>query len=593
MSGARLLPAARPARAARRVPRAPPGRLAGDARRAARRRLGATTRCSCATDGLLVGYLETEDFARAQAAMEATDVNARWQAEMAPFFELPSASARHRSSASTRSSTLPDAPAYARDRPRRVERARGGRAARRTGGSRSRRCTASRTAPCALPDGLRWNLLHLFTEALDGPARAPARCAASASTAWGVDYALLDGARPRARAAVPLPRRPHRRDGRARVRARARRASSTRRPASRRCRSTPSSSCSPTRARAALAAAERIALVPDLLALWLSGELANESTARRPPGCSTRAAATWARELVERLGLPARLFRDVVEPGTRARPAAGPPRRRRRAGLRRRRARHRLGVRRRAGARRARRDPLERHVVPARARAARAGARRRGARGEPDERARRRRHDAAAQERHGPVARAGVRARLGRRRSPSCTGSPPTRRTTSRCSTPTPTSSSRRATCRPGSPTRARAPGQREPRDRGETVRAILVSLACKYRFVLERLEAVAGRDITCIHAIGGGVRNELLCRLTADVTRPRGRRRRRRGDRARQPARPGPRGRRARLARRHARGRRRVDRADHARAVARPRPAEATYRRFLDVTGLATPTTA
>ncbi|MUL43636.1 L-rhamnose mutarotase [Streptomonospora sp. PA3] len=41
----------------------------------------------CRDDGLLVGYLETEDFAAAQAAMAATDVNARWQAEMAPFFE--------------------------------------------------------------------------------------------------------------------------------------------------------------------------------------------------------------------------------------------------------------------------------------------------------------------------------------------------------------------------------------------------------------------------------------------------------------------------------------------------------------------------
>ncbi|MGW7614264.1 L-rhamnose mutarotase [Streptomyces antimycoticus] len=38
-------------------------------------------------DGLLVGYLETEDFEAAQAAMAATEVNARWQAEMAPFFE--------------------------------------------------------------------------------------------------------------------------------------------------------------------------------------------------------------------------------------------------------------------------------------------------------------------------------------------------------------------------------------------------------------------------------------------------------------------------------------------------------------------------
>ncbi|MFF4896525.1 L-rhamnose mutarotase [Streptomyces sp. NPDC001068] len=40
-------------------------------------------------DGLLVGYLETEDFEAARAAMEATEVNARWQAEMGPFFESP------------------------------------------------------------------------------------------------------------------------------------------------------------------------------------------------------------------------------------------------------------------------------------------------------------------------------------------------------------------------------------------------------------------------------------------------------------------------------------------------------------------------
>jgi L-rhamnose mutarotase len=40
-------------------------------------------------DGLLVGYVETDDFAAAQDAMAATDVNARWQAEMAEFFELP------------------------------------------------------------------------------------------------------------------------------------------------------------------------------------------------------------------------------------------------------------------------------------------------------------------------------------------------------------------------------------------------------------------------------------------------------------------------------------------------------------------------
>ncbi len=38
-------------------------------------------------DGLLFGYLETEDFAKALAGMETRDVNLRWQRDMAPFFE--------------------------------------------------------------------------------------------------------------------------------------------------------------------------------------------------------------------------------------------------------------------------------------------------------------------------------------------------------------------------------------------------------------------------------------------------------------------------------------------------------------------------
>jgi L-rhamnose mutarotase len=38
-------------------------------------------------DGLLVGTLVTDDLAAAQADMEATEVNARWQAEMSELFE--------------------------------------------------------------------------------------------------------------------------------------------------------------------------------------------------------------------------------------------------------------------------------------------------------------------------------------------------------------------------------------------------------------------------------------------------------------------------------------------------------------------------
>ena len=38
-------------------------------------------------DGLLIGYFETPSLEAALAGMAATEVNARWQAEMAPFFE--------------------------------------------------------------------------------------------------------------------------------------------------------------------------------------------------------------------------------------------------------------------------------------------------------------------------------------------------------------------------------------------------------------------------------------------------------------------------------------------------------------------------
>src|SRR3984957_18099642 len=40
-------------------------------------------------DGLLVGYLETEDFERARAGMAGREVNERWQREMGDFFVQP------------------------------------------------------------------------------------------------------------------------------------------------------------------------------------------------------------------------------------------------------------------------------------------------------------------------------------------------------------------------------------------------------------------------------------------------------------------------------------------------------------------------
>ncbi|HEY3936478.1 MAG TPA: L-rhamnose mutarotase [Bryobacteraceae bacterium] len=48
-------------------------------------------------DGLLVGYLETENFALAREAMLKYEVNERWQREMAGFFVNLSGAAADRS----------------------------------------------------------------------------------------------------------------------------------------------------------------------------------------------------------------------------------------------------------------------------------------------------------------------------------------------------------------------------------------------------------------------------------------------------------------------------------------------------------------
>ena len=50
-------------------------------------------------------------------------------------------------------------------------------------------------------------------------------------------------------------------------------------------------------------------------------------------------------------------------------------------------------------------------------------------------------------------------------------------------------------------------------------MRAILESLAFKYRLVLSNLEQVVGKRIEQIRVIGGGSKNRLLNQMTADAT--------------------------------------------------------------------------
>lgn len=63
-----------------------------------------------------------------------------------------------------------------------------------------------------------------------------------------------------------------------------------------------------------------------------------------------------------------------------------------------------------------------------------------------------------------------------------------------------------------------RRTGQPSPAGPAATVRCILESLALAYRRTLRQAQSIAGHSVDVVHVIGGGSRNELLCQLTADA---------------------------------------------------------------------------
>ncbi|MFF1506860.1 rhamnulokinase family protein [Streptomyces sp. NPDC058326] len=64
-----------------------------------------------------------------------------------------------------------------------------------------------------------------------------------------------------------------------------------------------------------------------------------------------------------------------------------------------------------------------------------------------------------------------------------------------------------------------RRTGQLVPESPGAVVRCVLESLALAHRAALRQAAGLAGREIGRVHLVGGGARNALLCRLTADAT--------------------------------------------------------------------------
>jgi rhamnulokinase len=366
--------------------------------------------------------------------------------------------------------------------------------------------------PVRLPDGLRWNLSGLFAESLEG-LRCAGRIDGVGVDTWGVDYALLDGAG--RILGMPFHYRDDRSDGM--IERAFGRIPAEELYAITGIQTLPINTVFQLLAEegsAGLTCAERIALVPDLLAYWLSGELANERTNASTTGLLDARAGEWALALIERLGLPTRPFGPLVEPGAR------------------------LG------------ETLEHHelgAVPVYAVAS---------------------HDTASayvsapvRDEHAAILSSGTWSLLGLELpEPVLTDAAREANLTNErgvdgtirllknvmglwleqeCgrvwnadfaelhaeaeAAPADVplfDPDAEAFLKPGDmPARIIAACGRDDMSRGEVVRAILVSLACKYRLVLERLEAVTGREVRRLHVIGGGARNALLCRLTADVT--------------------------------------------------------------------------
>ncbi len=179
--------------------------------------------------------------------------------------------------------------------------------------------------PVRVRGTLHWDILRLYQETLDG-LRAAARDTAVDSIAvdsWAVDFGLLD----RSGGLVGNP--VHYRDAR---RAAALAGVYARIPPRELYERTgiqllPINTVFELAAMAdahdaSLAAAETLLLIPDLLHYWLCGSRTTEFTNATTTQCIDERTGYWASDLLERLEIPARLFPEIVQPGTTLGPIA-------------------------------------------------------------------------------------------------------------------------------------------------------------------------------------------------------------------------------------------------------------------------------
>ena len=178
--------------------------------------------------------------------------------------------------------------------------------------------------PVRVRDTLSWDILRVYRDVLDG-LRAAAREAGQVDSiavdSWGVDFGLID-------LKGRLVQNPvHYRDGR---RARAMDGVLAQIPARELYDRTgiqlmPINTVFELGAMAAesdpaLNAAETMLLIPDLVHYWLCGAATSEFSNATTTQCFDPHTGGWASDLLERIDVPARLLPDVVQPGTRLAP---------------------------------------------------------------------------------------------------------------------------------------------------------------------------------------------------------------------------------------------------------------------------------
>jgi rhamnulokinase len=175
--------------------------------------------------------------------------------------------------------------------------------------------------PVRTGETLNWDVLRLYGDVLDGlraAGREAGRADSVAVDAWGVDFGLVD------RDGRLLQNPVHYRDAR---RARAMAAVLEEIPARELYERTgiqlmPINTVFELGAMAAdgdavLRAADTLLLVPDLFHHWLCGARSSELTNATTTQCFDPRTRTWATDLLERLGVPPEILPEVVPPGTR------------------------------------------------------------------------------------------------------------------------------------------------------------------------------------------------------------------------------------------------------------------------------------